>query len=264
MSRKEEYNSGITRFIEELAATSLSETASDMRTRLEAYTKVRSVLSKLRSSGVRIFELPDFVDRYEFARGKKEYTPVELDFILRIENVELQIDVKSYPSKNIVLTRKDLQRYQQLLALNAKTQEILIVWVNRELPTLAVDLSKIQKYLLTMKGEGWPVPTEMLQPLPDAIKTAFNRHMSIWLKPADISVVKGPQYDVRELFGKALRSKIKNLKATSHMRRHLDKKQAIQSITDTDVQVLEHIFSEIQEKAIPTEDVEAKLITQKT
>lgn len=259
MGKEEKYNTGITRFIEELAATSVSGTASDMRTRLEAYTKVRSSLSELRPSGVRIFELPDFIERYEFARAKKEYYPAELDFIVRNENVELQIDVKCRPTKSIFLMREDFQRYQHILALSAKTQEILIVWVNGDLPTLAVNLSKIQRYLSSMRGERWLIQARLLQPLPDAIRAAFDRHMPVWLKPTEISVAKGPQYDVRELFRKALRSKIGGLKATSELRRYPERKQVIDSITDSDIKLLEQIFDESQTKEISAEDIETKL-----
>jgi len=259
MGKEAEYNTGITRFIEEIATTSLSGKASEMRAQLEAYTKVRAALSELRPVGVRIFELPDFVERYEFARAKKEYRPAELDFILRIENVELQIDVKYRPAKKIFLTQEDLQRYQQILALSAKTQEILIVWANGDLPTLAVNLSKIQKYLSSMKGERWFIQANLLQPLPDAIRAAFDRHMPVWIKPTEISVVKGLQYDVRELFRKALRAKIKGLKATSELRRYPDRKQVIESITDSDIKLLEQIFDASRAKEISMEYIETKL-----
>lgn len=258
MGEVNRYDAGINRFLEELSSTSLSGTASQMRSQLRAYAIVRSVLEKFRFSGVRVFELPSYLERYERSRAQKAYSETELDFMLRIENVELQLEVKCRSTETISLTINDLQRYQEILRISAKTQEILVVWVNEDLPTMAIDLSKIQRCLLEIKGTDWSVPKEALQPLPDAIKSAFDRHMPVWLKPSEISVIKGPRYDVHDLFKKALLARIQEFKNTIDRRRYEDRKQAINSITDFDVRVLEQIFDKCQLKELGEEQIEAE------
>ncbi len=259
MDEVNKYDAGITRFLEELSSTNLSDSASEIRSQLRAYTIVRSVLEEFKASGVRVFELPSYLERYESIRAQKSYPETELDFILRQENVELQLEVKCHSTETMSLTAKELQRYQQILSISAKTQEILVVWVNGDLPTLAIDLSRIQRYRSELKADSWHVPIGLLQPLSDAIKSVFDRHMPVWLKPLEISVVKGPKYDVYGLFKKALYAKIGELKATVDRRRYEDRKQAIESITESDIRLLEHIFSKNQAGGLAEEQIEKEL-----
>ena len=129
----EKNDTSILRFMEEMASTGMSDIASDVRNQINAYSKVRGVLQEFRSSGVRTFELPSLIDRYESELAKTKFRVAELDFILRKENVEIQIEVKCHDKDSILLTKDELRRYRQILGISAKTQEILSVWVNEDM-----------------------------------------------------------------------------------------------------------------------------------
>lgn len=173
MASREEYDTGLMRFLEEITADTSSGTASEKLAQLTAYSKVRSVLSKLELPGVRVFEGTSFLERYEISLAKEEREVAELDFIIRMENVEIQLDVKSKTSEGPFLTKEDFLRYRSVLERCAKTEEILVVWVNADYPTLNIELGKIQECLSSINGDHWSVPSQLLQPLTEAIKSSF-------------------------------------------------------------------------------------------
>lgn len=227
-----------------------------MRSQLLAFTKVRSALSELELKGIQVLE-PDFVERYELGLSKREKPASALDFILRKENVELQLEVKCRRDKEMSLLRQDFERYHTVLSNNAKTEEILITWVDGDLPTLALDLSQIQKYLSGREKVSFEV--SLLEPLLEAVMHAFERHRPDWSKAMEIALGKGPRYNARELFIEALRANIERLKATAEMRRYPDRKQVAQSISEADIRNLERIFDESRTGKVTPEYVEEML-----
>jgi len=256
MDKKEEKGLGITQFLNELAARSTTQTSAEMRSQLLAFMKVRSALSELELKGIQILE-PDFVERYELDLSKREKPASALDFILRKENVELQLEVKYRKDKEMTLFRQDLERYHTVLSNNAKTEELLITWVDGDLPTLALDLSQIQRYLSGREEVSLEVSS--FEPLCEAVMHAFERHRPDWSKAVEIALGKGPRYDARQLFIEALRANIDKLKATAEMRRYPDRKQVAQSISESDIRNLERIFDESRTGKLTPEYVEGLL-----
>lgn len=256
MERKERNSTGIPQFFDELVARSATQTSAEMRSQLLAFTKVRSALSELELKGIQILE-PDFVERYELGLAKQQKPASALDFILRKENVELQLEVKCRRGKDILLLRQDFERYHTVLSNNAKTEEILITWVDSDLPSLMLDLSQIQKYL--SGGEQVSIEVSLLEPLLEAVMHTFERHRPDWSKAVEIALGKGPRYDARELFIESLKANIERLKATAEMRRYPDRKQVAQSISDSDIWNLERIFDESRTGKLTPEYVEEKL-----
>lgn len=256
MDKKERKGLGITQFFNELVARSATQTAAEMRSQLLAFTKVRSVLSELELRGIQILE-PNFVERYQFGLSKRGKPASALDFILRKENVELQLEVKFRRDKELVLLRQDFTRYHTVLLNNAKTEEILITWVDGDLPTLPLDVSQIQKYMSGQEKVFLEVSS--LEPLLEAVMHAFERHRPDWSKAVEIALAKGPRYDARELFIEALRANIERLKATAEMRRYPDRKQVAQSLSESDIMNLEQIFDESRTGKLTPEYVEEML-----
>lgn len=256
MDKEEEKGLGITQFLDELAARSTTATSAEMRSQLLAFTKVRSALSELELEGIQILE-PDLVERYELGLSKREKPASALDFILRKKNVELQLEVKCRRDKEMSLLKQELERYRTVLSNNAKTEELLITWVNGDLPTLALGLPQIQKYLFGL--EEMPLERSLLEPLHEAVWHAFERHRPDWSKAAEIVLTKGPRYDTRGLFIEALRANVEKLKATAEMRRYPDRKQVAQSISVLDISNLERLFDESRIKKLTPEYVEEML-----
>ena len=259
MENEEKYNEGLERFLDELSARSTTGTVSEMKAQLLAFSKVRSTLAILEQKGICVLSGYNPLKRYESTLQKRKRSPKEFDFVLRKETFELQLDVKLHRTKEIYLMRQDLENYLSVLRENAKTNEVLVVWVDDDLPTLTMNLSMIQKYLSTFQGNRQLINRQLLEPLVNAIDSTFARLMNVWIEPEEISIPKEPHYDVRKLFGDSLKAKIEDLKATSDRKRLPDKKIAIESIVGPDIALLEQIFDESRAEELSIEKVESKL-----
>lgn len=259
MENEEEYIKGFEQFFDELSAGSTTGTVPEMKAQLLAFSKVRSTLATLEQKGLCVLSGYNPVRRYESALQKRKRSPDELDFVLRKEKFELQLDLKLHRTKEVYLMRQDLEKYLRVLRDGATTNKILVVWVDDDLPTLVMNLSTIQKYLSELQGERQTINSQLLEPLVDAIESTFARFMNVWIEPEEISITKEPYYDVQKLFGDSLKMKIENMKATSERRRLPDKKIAIESIVDSDIALLEQIFGEGRAEELSIEKVETKL-----
>jgi hypothetical protein len=256
MEEIDEGSKEIAQFLDEVAARSKTQTAAEMRAHLLAFSKVRSVLSKLELEGIQVLE-PDFIERYELDLSKGTGTKSVLDFVLRKENVEIQLEVKYRESKDISLSIQDLHLYYEVLSNNSKTEEILITWANEKLPTLALDLAQLQRYI--SKGKHVSVETSSLRTLEEAVKDAFDRHMPDWYKVVKIAPGKGVRYDPKQLFVESLNANVAKIRATAEMRRYADRKQVSESITNQDIRSLVQIYEEGRVSKLTPEYLEERL-----
>lgn len=261
MQENDEKSREIVQFLDEIAARSKTETAAEMRAYLVAFSKVRSVLSRLELKGIQVLE-PDTLERYEVDLSKQQETKSALDFILRKENVEIQLEVKyrekkDREKKDLYLSIQDLRHYCEVLYNNSKTEEILVTWVGDELPTLALNLAQLQRYI--SKKNQISVEVSLLRTLEEAVMDAFDRHMPDWYKAVAIAPGKGTRYDPKQLFVEALTANVAKIKAMAEKRRYTDRKQVSESITDQDIRNLMQIFDEGQTVRLPSKHIEERL-----
>jgi hypothetical protein len=256
MEENDEGSKGITQFLDEVAARSKTQTAAEMRAHLLAFSKVRSVLSKLELEGIQVLE-PDFVERYELDLSKRKEAKPALDFVLRKENVEIQLEVKYQEGKVVSLSIQDLRQYCDVLSNNSKTEEILVTWVGEELPTLALNLAQLQKYI--SKESQVSMEASSLKTLEEAVMDAFDRHMPDWYKAVKIAPGKGVRYDPKQLFVESLNANVAKIRATAETRRYADRKQVSESITDQDIRSLVQIYEEGRVSKLTPEYLEGRL-----
>ncbi len=256
MQENDEDSKRINQFLDEIAARSKTQTAADMRAHLLAFSKIRSVLSKLELKGIQVLE-SDLIERYELDLSKRKGTKLALDFILRKENVEIQLEVKYRESKDIFLSAQDISRYSEVLSNNSKAEEILVTWVGTELPTLRLDLAQLQRYI--SQGDKISVEASSLKTLEEAVMDAFDRQMPDWYKTVKIPPGKAVRYDPRQLFVASLMKNMQKIKATAEKRRSADRKQVGESITDQDIQSLVQIYEEGTVNKLTPEYVEERL-----
>ncbi len=256
MHHDDEESKGITQFLEEMASSGRTETAADMRAHLLAFSKIRSVLSKLELKGVQVLE-PDSIERYEVDLSKRKEAKPALDFVLRKENVEIQLEVKYRERKDISLSIQDLRQYYEILSNNSKTEDILVTWVGEELPTLALNLAQLQKYI--SKGKQISVEASSLKKLEETVIDVFDRHMPDWYKAIQIPPGKGVRYDPKQLFVESLTANVVKIKEMAETRRYADRKKASESITDQDVQSLVQIYDEGRVGKLTPERIEERL-----
>ena len=256
MQEDDEKSKEIIQFLDEIAARGKTETAAEMRAHLLAFSKIRSVLSKLELKGIQVLE-PDSTERYEVDLSKRKEAKSALDFVLRKENVEIQLEVKYQEGKVVSLSIQDLRQYCEVLSNNSKTEEILVTWVGEELPTLALNLAQLQKYI--SKESQVSVEASSLKTLEEAVMDAFDRHMPDWYKAVEIAPDKGVRYDPKQLFVESLTANVAKIKAMAETRRYADRKQVSESITDQDVRSLVQIYNEGRGGQIDAERIEEKL-----
>ena len=140
---------------------------------------------------------------------------------------------------------------------NSKTEEILVTWVGEELPTLALNLAQLQKYI--SKGTQISVEASSLKKLEEIVMDAFDRHMPDWYKAVEIPPSKGVRYDPNQLFVESLTANVVKIKEMAETRRYADRKQVSESITDQDVQSLVQIYDEGRAGKLTLERIEEKL-----
>jgi hypothetical protein len=256
MQENDEKSKEIIQFLDEIAARSKTETAAEMRAHLLAFSKIRSVLSKLELKGIQVLE-PDSIERYEVDLSERKAAKSALDFVLRKENVEIQLEVKYREGKDISLSIQDLRQYYEVLSNNSKTEEILVTWVGEELPTLALNLAQLQKYI--SKGNQISVEASSLKKLEEAAMVAFDRHMPDWYKAVKIAPGKGVRYDPKQLFVESLTANVVKIKEMAETRRYADRKQVSESITEQDVRSLVQIYDEGLAGKLTPERIEEKL-----
>ena len=145
----------------------------------------------------------------------------------------------STEKKNISLSIKELGQYRDVLSNNSKTEELLITWAEEELPTFALNLAQLQKYI--SKGEDIIVEASLLKKLEEAVTEAFDRQMPDWYKAVKVAPGKGFRYDPKQLFLESLAENVAKLKAMAENRRYEDRKQVSESITAQDIQDLVQI-----------------------
>lgn len=256
MSEKEEVDFGMDWFIKEASARATSKNQIEMRDWLIAYHQVRSVFLELEAEGVQI-TASDSAERVSPSSDRRRIMPSVADFIIRKENVELQLEIK-LKGADIVLLPEDYDRYYHVLSSSPNTQEILITWNEKNLPTLSLDLAQIQKQRII--EEQTAIDIGELPNLKEAIRQTFSKYQPDWFRDATVEFEKPERYDVDKLFSTALKTKIRELTETASRRRHEDRRQALRLITNDDLLLLERIFNDSRTKALTTDDIERLLL----
>lgn len=256
MDEKEKVDFGMDWFIKEANARATTKNQVEMRDSLIAYNQVRSILSEFEKEGVQI-TTSDFVEQTELSPDYEQTIPYLADFIIRKENIELQLEIK-LKAEQIVLLPEDYDRYSRILSMSSNTQEILVAWNAENLPTLSLDLVHIQK----QKGieEQKAINIRELPSLKEAIRQAFDKYHPDWFQAAAVEFEKPERYDVDVIFSTALNNKIAELTETASRRRYEDRRQALESITNEDLSLLKKIFSDSRMKTLTTDDIERLLL----
>lgn len=256
MNEKEKVDFGMDWFIKEASARATTKNQVEMRDLLIAYNQVRSILSEFETEGVQI-TTSGFVEQTKLSSGRQQTISSVADFIIRKENVELQLEIK-LKADQIVLLPEDYDRYSRILSSSPNTQEILVTWNEENLPTLSLDLVHIQKQR-RIEGQT-AINIRELPNLKEAIRQAFNKYHPDWFQAVAVEFEKPERYDVDMLFSTALEAKITELTETASRRRYEDRRQALGSITNEDLSLLKKIFSDSRMKTLTTDDIERLLL----
>ena len=238
-----------------------TEDFDEMRAMLLASRRLDTVLVSLRDEyGFQILRGSDVVGEYQRSRRKEEVAPAleMLDYIIRKDNVELQLELRLAPAHGFGFARHEAEAYQMILAANPKTEEIVLVWATERLDSVALELKELQS-CLQQDQEVIAVPESRLQPLSQTIVAALQRHRRIFRKPSDIEKLKRIRFDLVDAFSSALGEKIDKLKASAPRRRILERQLAIESISESDVEQITALFLESQRQPLKRQELESRL-----
>ncbi len=236
-----------------------------MRLGLLAFDRVDEVLASLREEdGIQVYRGTDVVEEYRRSRQKVEepVTHHALDYIVRKDNVELQLEVKLAPSNGFYLEPESVEQYHKILGANSKTEEIVLVWAVEELDSVALGLDDIRNYLLhwMQKVEPIRIEEQQLGPLRETIMAAFERHRPpIFQRPTDIQEIRKIEFNLSEAFSKVLDAKLDKLRDTAEGRRERERMLAIRSISESDKKQIQTLFSDSQRRDLDFDELKARI-----
>lgn len=240
-----------------------SEGLEEMRLMLLAFDRVDEVLASMKEEdGIQVYRGADVVEEYRKKReGSEEPITHNLDYIVRKDNVELQLEVKLRPSNGFCLEPESVEQYHRILGANSKTEEIVLVWATEGLDSVAFGLDDIRSYLLNLKHEVQPIriAEEELRPLKETITAAFEKRRPIFQKPTDIREMRRIEFDLLETFGEVLRAKLGELRDSAERRRALERTLAIRSISESDKKQIQILFSDSQMQDLEFDELTARI-----
>ncbi len=251
-------------FLRDLSIELKSKDFEEMRLRLLAFDRVDSELASLREEeGIQVYRGADVVEEYERSR-RKEKVPIThhaLDYIVRKDNVELQLEIKLPPANGFCITGQSVEQYHRILGANSKTEEIVLVWATEDLDSIALGLDDIRNYLLHWRQKAEPIriAEEQLGPLKETIMAAFERHRPIFQKPTDIREMRRIKFDLSEAFSKMLDAKLAELRDSAKRRRARERMLAIRSISESDEKQIQILFSDSQMQDLEFDDLKARI-----
>lgn len=254
----------LTRLLRDLSIELKSRDLEEMRVMLLAFNGIDEVLGSLREEiGIQVYRGTDVVEEYRRSREAREKLVAQyaLDYIVRKANVELQLEVRLGPSNGFCLGRDSLERYHRILAANSKTEEVIVVWATEELRSIALSLADVQSYVshLEQKGEPIRIAEEKVSTLRETVLAALERHRPIFHKLPITPEIRKIEFDVVGRFAKILEAKFHELKESAERKIARERILAIQSLSESDKELIQTLFSDAQMRDMELRDLEARI-----
>ena len=248
------------RFFEYVLAQSKSDRAEQLTAYVAAFERVRTQLSALEQEGVCVLRGYDIAEEYErgLTKGEVAARP-RLDYVVRKDTVELQIDVKLAPSDGFALMKGDFGRYRHTLCANAKTEEVVIVWATADLLAISLGLVDVEERLRPDADELILFDRNALGPLNDVIRAALARNRPVLVRDFEIRLLERPEFDLLGFFAEKLESHVQRLRDTADRRTYPGRKEAIQSISPFDTRLLKEILNESCSHELSIEELRVRL-----
>lgn len=248
------------RFFEYVLAQSKSDRAEQLTSYVAAFERVRTQMSALEQEGVCILRGYDIVEEYERGLATAEVAArPRLDYVVRKDTVELQIDVKLAPSDGFALMKGDFGTYRRTLRANAKTEKVVIVWATPDLLAISLGLIDIEERLRPDADECISFDRDALGPLNDVIRAALAQNRPVLVRDFEIRLLERPKFDLVGFFSEGLESHVQMLRDTADRRTYPGRKEAIQSISPFDTRLLKEILTESCSRELSNEELRIRL-----
>ncbi len=250
----------LTSILRDLSSEIKSKDFEEMRLRLIALAKIDEVLASLKETyDIRIYRGTDVVEDYKRSREEvtETVTPHTADYMVRKDNVEIQLEVKLKLSEGFFIETRNLEHYHRILRENAKTEEIVLVWTTDELHSIALALDDIQHYLSLSRKQRQPTEfnVDRMSPLKETIEKILKKHRPVFQEPTSIREMRKVDFDLSIAFSNILDAKRSELKESAQRRKEIERMIAINSISDSDKEKILRLFESFQKKEISIENL---------
>ncbi len=250
----------LTSILRDLSSEIKSKDFEEMRLRLIALAKIDEVLASLKETyDIRIYRGTDVVEDYKRSREEvtETVTPHTADYMVRKDNVEIQLEVKLKLSEGFFIETRNLEHYHRILRENAKTEEIVLVWTTDELHSIALALDDIQHYLSLSRKQRQPTEfnVDRMSPLKETIEKILKKHRPVFQEPTSIREMRKVDFDLSIAFSNILDAKLSELKESAQRRKAIERMIAINSISDSDKEKILRLFESFQKKEISIENL---------
>ena len=254
----------LTSILRDLSSEIKSKDFEEMRLRLIALAKIDEVLASLKETyDIRIYRGTDVVEDYKRSREEvtETVTPHSADYMVRKDNVEIQLEVKLKLSEGFFIETRNLEHYHRILRENAKTEEIVLVWTTDELHSIALGLDDIQHYLSLSRKQRQPTEfnVDRMSPLKETIEKILKKHRPVFQEPTSIREMRKVDFDLSIAFSNILDAKLSELKESAQRRKTIERMIAINSISDSDKEKILRLFESFQKKEISIENLKENI-----
>lgn len=253
-------------FLRDLEIELKAEGIDDLKRRLIGFELVENELAQARSElDLQILRGSGVVDEYR--RGRQadvELPDVEApDFILRRDNVELLVDLHWLTEGEISLDRQELDRLHNLLSSSSKSEEVIVVWPDKDLLSTSLNLEGIYGYLHELEhSDSATIDQKLLAPFLEVIRATFGRYRVQLHRPSKPAERREGEFDAVGAFKTRIEAAFLSLKESLPRRRLQERARAIESLTDTDIELLISLFQEAMEKEVDQAHLASRLEKQ--
>lgn len=239
-----------------------SDDFEELRGRLRALDHIEEELAILRENfGYQVIRGSSVIEELTKMRSEGEDAEIlASDYIVRKDNVELLVEVQWDAGGGFLMDPDGLRRLQFLLSSSSKSEEIVIVWGNSNLDAASLSPDQIYSYL-SKASEKAPVELDQheLQPLRATVEEAFSRYRRVLRKPEQQDIGRAEGFSVASAFRKNLAEGVSALRNSLPRRRLPERKIAISSISDRDLESVERLFVDAAQGDLDSEELGRRL-----
>jgi len=239
-----------------------SDDFTDLRDRLKALNRIEQELGALRSQlGYQVIRGSGTIEELSQVHPVDDEPEIgPSDYMVRRDNVELLIELQWDDYDGFRLEQNSLLRMQALLSSSSKSEEVIAVWPSKDLDSISLGPAQIYTYL-AHAAEDVPVHLneDQLSHLRENIERAFARYRKILHKPAHPDIGRAADFDLISAFSQHLALEVDELRDSERRRKLPERRIAISSLNDQDLNSVEMLFVDAISKDLDSEEVGRRL-----
>lgn len=195
--------------------------------------------------------------------GALPSTPSTLDYLIRLGEVEVQLEVLLPPANGFLLARDVLQRYSRIMSGNWRTQAVVAVWATEQLDSVLLDIRRIHHHLEPEEDEI-SIAAEDLSPLSSTLRHALQRHERVFWHEQDIRQRQSTEFDLLGAFRRALMDNWHELQSSAPRKIKPERRIAIESITHEEIESVADLVADAVRGELSSEEIQQEISRMST